>query len=229
MLRQALVQRRTPHCGVQLVGRFAVEMVGRPDSDLSRFIHGEVLERGHNLRLLLSQPASLKPGFRSRMARLMAEGTRIRLSSGPLPDLALVATDLAVVDTRAGSEQSRILVVRREATNALHQFQQPLWDHAAELLQPRQATAESVQLDPILSKVLQMLGSGTKDDTAARQLDVSVRTYRRHVAAILKSLGVSTRFEAGLRAAELGVLNPGQIRHQHPAPTDTSVLAEDAC
>jgi hypothetical protein len=49
-------------------------------------------------------------------------------------------------------------------------------------------------------------------------MNVSVRTYRRHVAAILKSLHVNTRFEAGLKAAELGLLSK-----RRTTPQDTGL------
>jgi DNA-binding NarL/FixJ family response regulator len=41
---------------------------------------------------------------------------------------------------------------------------------------------------------------------AARELNVSLRTYRRHVAEILRELGASSRFQAGARAVELGLM-----------------------
>ena len=68
-------------------------------------------------------------------------------------------------------------------------------------------------LDNTQSQVLHKLCEGMKDETAARQMNVSVRTYRRHVASILKTLDVSSRFEAGLKVAELG-LAPGSRRER---------------
>ncbi|SDI32095.1 response regulator transcription factor [Nonomuraea jiangxiensis] len=62
-------------------------------------------------------------------------------------------------------------------------------------------------LDARLSAVLGMLGSGATDEAAARALEVSVRTYRRHVAGIMAMLEVSSRFAAGVRVARLGVLD----------------------
>ncbi len=40
---------------------------------------------------------------------------------------------------------------------------------------------------------------------AARELSVSVRTYRRYVAEMMSLLGADSRFQAGVRAAELGL------------------------
>lgn len=215
VLRETLDRIPHPQRSVQLTGRFAVEAVEDPESECSGFVSEEVLGRGHSVRLLIPQSVTLRPTSRPRLLALNSQGARIRVCSGPLPNLALAAAEIAITDTRARDGQPKVLIVRREATSALHQFQQTLWDQAVELVQPRNAV-RAPELDAVQSQVLRMLGCGMKDDTAARQLDVSVRTYRRHVAAILKALGVSTRFEAGLKAAELGLLGRQQ-RGQGPA------------
>ncbi|MET9490048.1 hypothetical protein [Nocardia sp. NPDC006630] len=59
--------------------------------------------------------------------------------------------------------------------------------------------------------VLQTLNAGMKDEVAARQLSVSLRTYRRRVADLMGYFGVDTRFELGVQAAEVGLL-----RHHRP-------------
>jgi DNA-binding NarL/FixJ family response regulator len=54
--------------------------------------------------------------------------------------------------------------------------------------------------------VLMLMSSGVKDEAAARQLGISDRTYRRHVADILIRLGASSRFQAGVEAVRRGWL-----------------------
>ncbi|MFE0106731.1 LuxR family transcriptional regulator [Streptomyces sp. NPDC059009] len=61
-------------------------------------------------------------------------------------------------------------------------------------------------------QILGALRAGATDEVAARELTVSVRTYRRHVAEIMALLGASSRFQAGARAAELGLLPPAAPR-----------------
>jgi DNA-binding CsgD family transcriptional regulator len=67
-------------------------------------------------------------------------------------------------------------------------------------------------VDAVAMKVIGLLSSGHKDDVAARQLGVSVRTFRRHVADIMDRLGAKSRFEAGVRAATLGLVDPAAAR-----------------
>jgi len=44
------------------------------------------------------------------------------------------------------------------------------------------------------------------DETAARRLGVSLRTVRRQMAALMERLCATSRFEAGLKAAQRGWL-----------------------
>ncbi|MEK8104229.1 hypothetical protein NKG94_02085 [Micromonospora sp. M12] len=77
------------------------------------------------------------------------------------------------------------------------------WSHGvplAELLNVNDKLNE----EPARS-VLASLGAGTKDEVAARRLGISVRTYRRHVAEIMREFQASSRFQAGVQAAKLGV------------------------
>jgi DNA-binding CsgD family transcriptional regulator len=55
--------------------------------------------------------------------------------------------------------------------------------------------------------VLRLLGQGFTNAQIASQLVVSVRTVDSHVAAVLGKLGTASRQEAGVRDAELGLLD----------------------
>lgn len=54
------------------------------------------------------------------------------------------------------------------------------------------------------NEILALLVSGSKDEVAARQMGVSLRTYRRYVRQLMDELGATSRFEAGFLAAERG-------------------------
>ena len=53
--------------------------------------------------------------------------------------------------------------------------------------------------------MLRALGAGLTDEVAARRLGISLRTYRRRVAELMRLLGSESRFQAGVRAGELGL------------------------
>ncbi|WP_344469295.1 helix-turn-helix transcriptional regulator [Kitasatospora kazusensis] len=55
-------------------------------------------------------------------------------------------------------------------------------------------------------ELLKLLAAGLTDDAAGKRLGVSVRTVRRLMAALMERLDASSRFEAGLKAAQRGWL-----------------------
>ena len=57
-------------------------------------------------------------------------------------------------------------------------------------------------------QLLALLAAGLKDEAIARQLGVSLRTVHRRTSQLLDGVGARTRFQAGLRAAQLGLLPP---------------------
>jgi|GEM_PF-5866647 len=54
--------------------------------------------------------------------------------------------------------------------------------------------------------IIQMLGDGATDDAIARTLGISRRTIARHVAQIMHCTGTLSRFQTGMRLAQLGLL-----------------------
>ncbi|WP_188271924.1 helix-turn-helix transcriptional regulator [Streptomyces sp. CBMA152] len=144
-----------------------------------------------------------------RLARLGAivEGVEIRLAAADVRQAALVV-DRQVALVRSpgvvtpGAEAS--IIRAPGVVRALHDLMMTAWHRAAPL-------AKYQQLQEYLSsdcgtRILQMLGDGCTDEAAARELDMSVRTYRRRVADIMRLLGARSRFQAGLHAARMGLL-----------------------
>jgi DNA-binding NarL/FixJ family response regulator len=54
--------------------------------------------------------------------------------------------------------------------------------------------------------VLRLLADGLTDEMVARRLGVSVRTVRNDVACTMSALDANSRFQAGARAAQLGLV-----------------------
>lgn len=57
-----------------------------------------------------------------------------------------------------------------------------------------------------VKQLLILLAAGTKDDVIAATLGIGVRTAERRIAALMRSLGATTRFQAGLQARDRGWL-----------------------
>lgn len=54
--------------------------------------------------------------------------------------------------------------------------------------------------------VLRLLADGLTDDAIARRIGVSVRTVRNDVAGAMTRLQARSRFQAGVRAVQLGLI-----------------------
>jgi DNA-binding CsgD family transcriptional regulator len=79
---------------------------------------------------------------------------------------------------------------------------------AAAVALPEPGPAESRLATEPARRILGLLGAGYRDAAAASELGLSIRTYRRHVAELMSELGAGSRFQAGVRAAHLGLLPP---------------------
>lgn len=77
------------------------------------------------------------------------------------------------------------------------------WRAATDL---RTYNVQHAELYVLAPRVLELLDSGCKGETAARALGLGVRTYRRRVAELMNVLGAESRFQAGARARELGLV-----------------------
>jgi DNA-binding CsgD family transcriptional regulator len=86
---------------------------------------------------------------------------------------------------------------------ALREYFELLWDRATPLSAQRPA-APGDRLTPTQQAVLEMMAQGMHDARIARQAEISVTTVRRHITAIMKRLGVSSRFAAGAAAQRRG-------------------------
>ncbi len=96
------------------------------------------------------------------------------------------------------------LVIRAPVIiTALREYFELLWERATPA-QGQRPPAQAGGLPPAQQMVLQMMAEGLPDDAIARRLGVSITTVRRHIAAVMKRLGVSSRFAAGAAAQRRG-------------------------
>jgi DNA-binding NarL/FixJ family response regulator len=86
---------------------------------------------------------------------------------------------------------------------ALREYFELLWERATPLT-PQQRPMPGDRLTPAQQKVLNLMAEGLQDDAIARRARISTTTVRRHIAAIMARLGVSSRFAAGAAAQRRG-------------------------
>ncbi|UED87033.1 helix-turn-helix transcriptional regulator [Streptomyces profundus] len=165
--------------------------------------------RGHSVHTrLLCGAASLDEAF---VRDSLAAGHGLEVRTTEMPPLSTVVLDSSVALVSVGTAgASRASLIRAETPlRAVHTLYDNVWGSAT-LLTRRIHFGDVARRDTV-GQVLRRLRDGVTDEVAARELGMSVRTYRRYVAEIMALLGAESRFQAGVYAAELGLL-PTQDR-----------------
>jgi DNA-binding CsgD family transcriptional regulator len=160
-------------------------------------------DRGVRLRTIF--PRRLAPGgyLVRHFDSLASAGYHIRVADA-LParvitfDRCRAVVAIDPVDPNAGA----IALEGEPFVQSLVAMFEHYWLHATEARFSRDDPA--LTLSPREQAVMRLLATGIKDETIARRLGMSVRTISRIVSDLMRRLGASSRFEAGVRAAGLG-------------------------
>ncbi|ASR00196.1 helix-turn-helix transcriptional regulator [Streptomyces violaceusniger] len=133
-----------------------------------------------------------------------APPAQVRIASVPLPTAVIADGRTALVCTEAEEGRQTSVIEDPVVVATLYGMFGSIWGGAVPAARPldfgNRARTEMVR------RVLARLRDGVTDEAAARDLAISVRTYRRYVTGILELLEANSRFQAGVRATELGIL-----------------------
>ncbi|MFF7528499.1 DNA-binding response regulator [Streptomyces bobili] len=162
-------------------------------------------QQAHQVRKLLSPAALADEHSRAHLRELVDQGALVRIASAALPHETIVIDRrlaiLAGLNGPGGREYT--LTTAPNLVGGVYALFDAAWDAATDL--KAFLRGEQPQLDTASRTVLRALGSGATDEKAARELGMSLRTYRRRVAELLTTLDADSRFQAGIRAGELGL------------------------
>ncbi|GAA0947301.1 DNA-binding response regulator [Actinocorallia libanotica] len=155
------------------------------------------------VRKLFSAAALADEPTRAHLREVSAAGARVRISASPLPHETIIIDRRLMILAGPAAPEGRAYTVT--SSPALLGGVLSLFEAAWETSSPFTSwlTADAPHLDPDSRAVLRSLASGLTDATAARRLGLSLRTYRRRVAALMTALQADSRFQAGLHAAAL--------------------------
>ncbi|KAB1162368.1 hypothetical protein ACLQ20_21385 [Micromonospora sp. DT46] len=163
--------------------------------------HG-VLDRGVSVRII--SPHRSRAGFASRAKsrRLIDGGAAIRtISQVPQASVVFDRSLAVVFGTSADGLLPTGHRVRDEnVVRYLIEMFDQLWEGAAPLAADETGYADEVA-DDLQRSIALLMAQGLTDEAVARRLGMSVRTCRRHIAALLRSLGSVSRFQAGVQVA----------------------------
>jgi DNA-binding NarL/FixJ family response regulator len=156
------------------------------------------------LRKLYRPGVLLNPSSAQHLRAAREAGAEIRITRDEVNEVILLDRRVAILagDLVAGRRTYSVLTEPSVVQGVTSLFD-ATWRAGTPLAV---YDAEHAELCALAPRVLELLGSGCKDETAARTLGLGVRTYRRRVAELMEALGADSRFQAGVRARELGLI-----------------------
>ncbi|RKN74591.1 helix-turn-helix transcriptional regulator [Streptomyces klenkii] len=163
------------------------------------------LRRGLTYRLIVVREALQDPLTRAYLEELRSAGAQVRCVEEPVQRMAVYDRSRAVVPLDPEEKRRGAVVVRQPGLVAgfVDLFEQT-WQSAAD---PATVDGgEECPLPELDRQVLEALVRADKDEVAARELGVSLRTFQRYVAHLMARLDAGSRFQAAVRAKERGWL-----------------------
>ncbi|MFI6849622.1 LuxR family transcriptional regulator [Kitasatospora sp. NBC_00085] len=161
---------------------------------------------------LLCVPETLDREF---VREQLDAGCQLEARICQLPWIETIMVDHQVVlacgDLVTGNRRRAAMIRDLSVIRTMHNLFAGVWRRAVPI-EDRPDFGNAARKE-FTQRILDRLNAGMTDEVAARDLSVSVRTYRRYVAEIMETLGANSRFQAGARAAELGLLAAGQAPH----------------
>jgi DNA-binding CsgD family transcriptional regulator len=196
-----------PHAGIDAALATATHEVlvasaGGSGTTLRRADHDN-LRRGVRYRVLLPEQLRASPVLTLRMGHLAPAGVEVRTVPVVPTDATVVDRTLALLPGEGRAAGLTMVRLPSVVGTVVALFEQ-LWASAAPLT--RAQITGGAELNARERELLALLSAGCTDESAAARLGISVRTVRRMMAAIMTRLGARSRFQAGLKAADRGLL-----------------------
>lgn len=164
-----------------------------------------LLRRGVRVRTIISAQTATDPIALSYFQELSEHGSEVRVAPVAQDRLMLWDRAIAIIPKDPQDHSLGALIVHEPGlVKTLCRFYDLLWENATPLQRVPQQT--SLLLSDTDIQVLQTLCRVAKDEAGAKELGVSVRTYRRYVADVVQVLGANNRVDAALQARALGFI-----------------------
>jgi DNA-binding NarL/FixJ family response regulator len=163
-----------------------------------------VQETKPKVRKLYQPVTLLTPSSAQHMRTVASLGAQVRITQDDINETIIIDRRFAILagDLHDGVRSYGVVTEAAVVQNVQSLFE-VAWRSATDLAV---YDAQHTDLTSLAPRVMELLASGCKDETAARALGLGVRTYRRRVAELMTALGAESRFQAGVRARELGLI-----------------------
>jgi DNA-binding CsgD family transcriptional regulator/sugar-specific transcriptional regulator TrmB len=173
----------------------------------------EAARRGIRMRMLYQHTTRTELSYRSYVSAMIEVGAEIRTTDQVADQMFIFDREIAFIPKRTKPDETPGAVVVREPVlvSFLCALFEQFWLSAVPFV-PDGPGYQDASND-LQRSIVGLLAQGLKDEVVAKRLGMSVRTCRRHIASLMRELGAESRFEAGVKAAQLGLLG-GEIPAQ---------------
>ncbi|GAA3392698.1 helix-turn-helix domain-containing protein [Streptomyces roseoviridis] len=170
--------------------------------------------RGVRVQAMYSHRVGQVPEMVQHLAERCALGVEVRLSPVVPMNMVLADETFALLPTDPHDPESAAILARGpglvRSYRALYEY---CWQAATPYGHEESAEHGGDGLTEQQRAALRMLASGIKDEQVARNLGVSLRTVSRLISEVMQELDAASRFEAGVKAARLGLLDGEPYEH----------------
>lgn len=160
---------------------------------------------GLTIRKLYSPAALADEEQRMHLLDLRTAGAQVRITTTGLPHETIISDRSAMIlaGKKTAGEREFTATTSSTLIDAVYSMFDAAWEGAVTL--DEYLAQDLPAIDDDGRALLQMLTTGLTDETAARKMGISLRTYRRRVAEMMRLLEAESRFQAGVRAGSLGL------------------------
>ncbi|WP_173137959.1 DNA-binding response regulator [Kibdelosporangium persicum] len=152
------------------------------------------------IRKLYRPGVLLDPTSAQHARHVAATGAQVRITTSDLNETIIVDRRVAIL---AGDDRTFTVVWIPNVVQAVLTLFNTVWSQSKSLADYERAYGDLWEIAP---RILELLGSGAPDTRAAKAMGMPLRIYRRRVNDLLATLGADSRFQAGARARELGLI-----------------------
>lgn len=164
-----------------------------------------MLSRGVRMRTLYHHTARFNGPSQAYVATVSALGAEYRTAHELFGRLIVFDRKTAFVPERGGT-WGAVVIREPSVVHYLCEVFEQAWTQAAPFSDAAADGLELVAKD-IHRTIVRLLAAGLKDESIARRIGMSLRTARKHIADIMETLGAESRFQAGVLAAQQGLLD----------------------
>ncbi|MFE9062081.1 LuxR C-terminal-related transcriptional regulator [Streptomyces violaceusniger] len=173
-----------------------------------------VLESGVRMRTLYQYAAQFHQPTVDHVSLLVEKGAEVRVVTHVFMQLIVFDREVALVEL-VGNPKGALLIRDLSVIHFLVGAFERAWGKAL----PFPLTYERNQMlfssEEMKTAIVELLVEGYDDKVVAKRLGISLRTFQRHLAEVLRRIGARNRLHAGYLLRDLGILQEKSARQQN--------------